>query len=107
MWRRVAQQSPDQPSSGEMAYKMAYAAISELLFAGHSLSGHERNSLFLNTGPGPNGRPRRVATASLSTGFGFDDDSRAVGIVDWDDDGDLDVWISNRTAPRLRFLKNE
>jgi tetratricopeptide (TPR) repeat protein len=107
MWRRVAQQSPDRPGSGEMAYKMAYAAISDLLFAGHSLSGHERNCLFLNTGADANGRPRRFANASSSTGFGFDDDTRAVGIVDWDDDGDLDVWTSNRTAPRLRFLKNE
>ncbi|MGI8604331.1 MAG: ASPIC/UnbV domain-containing protein [Verrucomicrobiales bacterium] len=107
MWRRVAQQSPDQPGSGEMAYKMAYSAISDLLFAGHSLSGHERNSLFLNPGPDAKGRPRRFANASLSAGFGFDDDTRAVGVVDWDEDGDLDVWISNRTAPRLRFLKNE
>jgi tetratricopeptide (TPR) repeat protein len=26
--------------------------------------------------------------------------------VDWDHDGDLDLWQSNRTSPRLRFLRN-
>jgi Flp pilus assembly protein TadD/peroxiredoxin len=30
-----------------------------------------------------------------------------VAIVDWDQDGDLDLWISNRTGPRLSFLKNQ
>ena len=27
--------------------------------------------------------------------------------MDWDHDGDLDIWLSNRTSPRLRFLRNE
>ena len=26
--------------------------------------------------------------------------------VDWDQDGDLDLWTSNRNAPRLRFMQN-
>jgi tetratricopeptide (TPR) repeat protein len=34
-------------------------------------------------------------------------DSRAVAIVDWDLDGDLDAWLSNRTSPRIEFLRNE
>src|SRR4029453_13693869 len=41
------------------------------------------------------------------TGFDYDYDSRGVGVVDWDQDGDLDLWISNRTGPRLTFLKNQ
>ena len=28
-------------------------------------------------------------------------------MVDWDGDGDLDVWMTQRTAPRLRFLRND
>ena len=68
---------------------------------GGSLSGHERNCLFLNT----QGHP--FATASAVTGFDFADDARGVLTVDWDADGDLDVWLSNRTAPRVRFLRNE
>ncbi|MFT4639830.1 MAG: tetratricopeptide (TPR) repeat protein [Verrucomicrobiales bacterium] len=90
-----------------MAYKTAYAAISDLLFAGHSLSGRERNSLFFNTGNRPDGMPSRLANASFLTGFGVDDDTRGVATIDWDHDGDLDVWITNRTAPRLRLLRNE
>ncbi len=39
-------------------------------------------------------------------GLDFPDDSRAVALVDYDGDGDLDLWVSNRTAPRLRLLRN-
>ena len=28
-------------------------------------------------------------------------------LVDIDEDGDLDLWTTNRTAPRLRFLRND
>ena len=37
----------------------------------------------------------------------FLDDARAHALVDWDYDGDLDIWSTNRTAPRLRFLRND
>lgn len=74
--------------------------VNALLDSGASLSGHERNCCFLNTGEG------RFATASATSGFDFYDDARAVAKCDWDQDGDLDLIFSNRTAPRLRFLKN-
>ncbi len=67
---------------------------------GASLSGHERNCTFLNT------RGKGFATVSSVSGFDFDDDARGLATVDWDGDGDLDVWVSNRTSPRLRFLQN-
>jgi len=57
--------------------------------------------LFLNT------RGQRFADASSVTGFDFPSDSRALAVVDWDQDGDLDVWCSNRTSPRMRFLQNQ
>jgi tetratricopeptide (TPR) repeat protein len=75
--------------------------INELLDSGASLSGHERNCFFLNTGDG------MFATASATSGFDFYDDARAVARSDWDHDGDIDLLFANRTAPRLRFLKNE
>jgi len=33
-------------------------------------------------------------------------DGRAVAAVDWDGDGDLDLWIRSRSGPQLRFLQN-
>ena len=43
---------------------------------------------------------------SAIAGFDLPDDGRALAQVDWDDDGDLDCWISNRNGPQLRFLEN-
>lgn len=48
----------------------------------------------------------RFATVSAITGLSFLDDGRAHASVDWDYDGDVDIWSTNRTAPRLRFLRN-
>lgn len=67
---------------------------------GGSWSGRERNCAFLNTGDG------RFADVSAVAGWDFPDDGRAVAVVDWDLDGALDVWVSNRNGPRVRFLKN-
>ncbi|MDB4377970.1 ASPIC/UnbV domain-containing protein [Akkermansiaceae bacterium] len=75
--------------------------MSDRLRKGGSLSGRERNCAFLNL----NGN--RFATVSKLSGFDFPDDSRSLALVDWDVDGRMDVWFSNRTAPRVRFLKNE
>ena len=65
------------------------------------MSGRERNCAFLNTGEG------QFATISGLSGFDFPDDARALALMDWDADGRMDFWVSNRTAPRLRFMKND
>jgi Tfp pilus assembly protein PilF/peroxiredoxin len=85
--------------SGE--WLRARTELSQMLKEGRSFSGHERNCCFLNTGGG------RFATVSAVTGLDFPDDARALVAADWDEDGDLDLWISNRNAPRLRFMRNE
>ena len=72
-----------------------------MLRDGQSWSGHEANRAFLNT------RGARFADASAVLGLNHDSDSRGIAVTDWDQDGDLDLWVSNRTAPRLRFLQNE
>ena len=79
----------------------AWEAIEKLLSEGHSWSGNERNCCFLNCGD------QRFANVSAVTGLDLKYDSRGVAIVDWDLDGDLDLWLSNRTGPRLTFLKND
>ncbi|MGI9242095.1 MAG: tetratricopeptide repeat protein [Verrucomicrobiales bacterium] len=85
-----------------MSYKQGWRALNRLLHEDRSFSGHERNCAFLNTG----GDSPRFADVSAVTAFDFADDARGLATVDWDFDGDLDVWITNRTAPRLRLLKN-
>ena len=72
----------------------------DLIETGGSWSGRERNCCFLNTGRA------RFADVSAVTGLDFVDDGRAVAVADWDHDGDLDLWLGNRTAPRIRFMRN-
>jgi tetratricopeptide (TPR) repeat protein len=75
--------------------------LHQLVHHGRSFSGHERNCCFLNTGTA------RFANISSISGLDLADDGRGVSIVDWDQDGDLDVWIVNRNGPQVRFLKND
>ncbi|MCP4690082.1 MAG: tetratricopeptide repeat protein [Desulfobacterales bacterium] len=83
----------------------SHARLSRMMRQGRSFSGRERNCVFLNTGPDP-GAGGRFATVSAVSGLDFPDDGRAVSMVDWDRDGDLDMWIANRNAPRLRLMRN-
>jgi tetratricopeptide (TPR) repeat protein/peroxiredoxin len=80
---------------------MAWLTANALLRQGRSWSGNERNRGFLNIGGG-----RPMANISAVSGLDFLDDARGVAATDWDQDGDLDFWISNRTAPLVRFVRN-
>jgi tetratricopeptide (TPR) repeat protein len=71
---------------------------------GHSFSGFEPNCVYLNC-RGTQGA-RGFANVSSVTGLDFPDDGRALGVTDWDQDGDLDIWMGNRTGPRLRLMRN-
>ena len=52
-------------------------------------------------------RDGKFASISSVSGLDFNDDSRALALCDWDFDGKLDLWMSARTAPRIRFLRNQ
>ena len=78
--------------------------LDRMINEGRSFSGGERNVMFLNTGERSE---RRFATISAVSGLDFPDDGRAIALVDWDFDGDLDAWVTNRNAPRIRFMKNQ
>ena len=82
-------------------YLEAFRKLENMILEGGSLSGYERNCVFLNT------RGPRFGNISAVSGLDFQDDSRAIGTVDWDHDGDLDVWQVNRTGPHVRFLRND
>ena len=81
-------------------YASGLWAVVRLIQKGRSLSGRERNCVFLNT------RGTRFADCSQVLGLGYPDDGRGLAVVDWDQDGDLDLWFSNRTGPRLRLMIN-
>ncbi len=95
-------QSPVDNFSPEKAlvYEQGWKALNRLLHEDRSFSGHEKNCAYLNVGGG------NFADASFATGLNFPDDGRGLALVDWDFDGDLDFWTTNRTAPRVRLMKN-
>ena len=95
-----APRTREQDSSVDQ-YLAAWHSTMKLLREGHSFSGREANCAFLNCGNG------RFANWSAATGLDFTDDGRAIGVVDWDHDGDLDLWLHNRTGPRLRLMLNQ
>ena len=76
----------------------AAVALHEMIFEGRAFSGRERNCCFLNLGGA------RFADVSAVTGLDSLDDGRGAATVDWDLDGDQDLWVTNRTGPRVRFL---
>ena len=40
------------------------------------------------------------------SGLDLPEDGTGIGFCDWDHDGDLDLWVSNRSAPQVRFFQN-
>ena len=86
--------------------QQATSALATMLSRGRSFSGHERNCVFLNLRT-DGAAPPTFANVSVGSGFDYPDDGRALARVDWDHDGDLDLWVSNRSAPRLRLMRND
>ena len=71
-----------------------------MLRDGASWSGRERNCCFVNLAGS------RFVDASGLSGLDFLDDGRGMALTDWDNDGAVDLWFSNRTGPRVRFMHN-
>ncbi len=81
------------------------AALGDIMNHGGSLSGKEKHCVFLNTG-GDSRADKKFACVSAISGLNLPDDGRGVVVTDWDGDGDLDLWLSNRNAPRIRYFRN-
>jgi len=102
----VAPHSLEEANQNPDALAQANRELSDMIFTGRSFSGRERHCAFLNVGSGGGGAPQ-FARISAVSGLDLPDDGRAVAVSDWDLDGDLDLWISNRNAPRIRFFRND
>jgi tetratricopeptide (TPR) repeat protein len=81
-------------------FDASWAALVRLQREGASWGARERNTLELNTRDG-----RALALGAVS-GLNFAGDASSAARVDWDRDGDEDLWIVGRGAPRLRLMRN-
>ncbi|HAA87776.1 MAG TPA: hypothetical protein DCE22_05925, partial [Verrucomicrobiales bacterium] len=101
-------QSPlkEIPSSEIGSYLQNWDALGSMITRGRSFSGYERNCCFLNLGSETKGSSINFADISAASGLNLIDDTRAIIATDWDHDGDLDLWVTNREGPRVRLLRN-
>ncbi|HJN67735.1 MAG TPA: tetratricopeptide repeat protein [Pirellulales bacterium] len=99
-------QSPDDDQDDTSDMNARNNELAVMLDSGLSMSGKERHCVFLNTGADAESEGRFACISAVS-GLDFPDDGRGVSVVDWDRDGDQDLWISNRNAPRVRYLRND
>ena len=97
-WRHVVAQSPvgKQPNA---AYENGWNAINQFIREGYSWNGHEPNVFYVRDGD-------RYRDASLESGLDVADDSRSFAVLDFDNDGCLDVVLKSRLAPQVRVLQN-
>ena len=100
-------QSPlvSQSSNNNEDYLDGWNRLANLIREGHSFSGHERNCAFLNLGDNVK-TGTRFSDVSACLNVDVPDDSRGLAVTDWDQDGDLDFWLANRTGPRVRLMLN-
>ena len=95
-WHRVARWSPWKVEP-QPAYENGWAALSILMDRGFTWSGRQASLAILG---------EKHGLMNFGAFGEVGDDPRALALSDWDRDGDLDVWIRNRRAPELRFLRN-
>ncbi|MCA9002034.1 MAG: tetratricopeptide repeat protein [Planctomycetes bacterium] len=93
-------QTPIEDADTVEEYSDAWATVAWLLRKGQTWSGKERNVAYLGKGDG--------TFQECGSVMGLDDpaDGRTVVRVDWDGDGDLDLFIRARNTPRLVYMEN-
>ena len=104
LWRQVVSQgdrSLDSQSPTNRRVNDEDLNVSTWIRDGHSIGEDERHCGFLNMGGS------QFADISSISNLDFPDDGRAIAVSDWDQDGDLDLWIANRNGPQVRLLLND
>lgn len=86
------------------AYRDGWVALNQAMRRGEPWSGNERNVAYLQL----DAAEERVAFADVAPLIGLDGigDGRSAARIDVDFDGDDDLVLSNRTAPRVQILAN-
>jgi hypothetical protein len=99
----VASHSPvglEADSELDGSYVDGWQKITGMMDSGSSWSGREHNCAYLNLGQ------RSFVDISVAAGLDHIQDGRAVAQLDWDGDGDLDLWLKSRNGQQLRLLEN-
>ncbi len=76
------------------------APIPEYKFTSNSLSGNERNRMFLRWG-------KNFADVTLVSGADNTADGRSFALLDFDEDGWQDIALMSLNAPRFKLYRNE
>ena len=96
-WRRDAFQNVSAP---EIDRRLKGGEIINGRMIVHSLSGHERNHLFVN------GQGKRFDDISLVSGVDTTADSRSFALFDYDHDGRQDIVLVNANTPLANLYRN-
>lgn len=98
-WRQAVAQS--YPTDRPAAYQRGWNAINELTRSDGTWGGYQRNVFYLNNHDGT------FTSCAGALGLDFIDDSQAFALADYDHDGRLEAFLTNRTGPQLRLLRCE
>ncbi len=100
-WRTVVRTDGGKTTENRSALGDLHRRARDEENAGASLSGHERNRLFLSRGG------EEFVDASGISGLDNPADGRAFGILDYDRDGWLDIALVNSNAPWIELFRNQ
>jgi Tfp pilus assembly protein PilF/peroxiredoxin len=98
-WRQAVAQS--FPTDRPAGYQRGWNAINELTRSDGTWGGYQRNVAYLNNHDGT------FTSCAGALGLDFIDDSQAFALADYDHDGRMEAFLTNRTGPQLRLLRCE